>query len=55
MTQPLAWIALAELRWLEETATHGNQLERKIWLIFSRILPLLLWQWAKNEGCDDVV
>jgi hypothetical protein len=44
MTQPLTWpfltidtihvlTALAELRRLEETATHGNQLERKIWLI----------------------
>jgi hypothetical protein len=36
-TQPLTWpflIALAELRWFEETATHDNQLERKIWLIF---------------------
>jgi hypothetical protein len=30
ITQPLTWpflIALAELWWLEETATHGNQLE----------------------------
>jgi hypothetical protein len=37
MTQPLAWpflTALAELRQLEETATHGNQLDRRIWLIF---------------------
>jgi hypothetical protein len=34
-TQQLTWpflIALAEL-WLEETTTHGNQLEQKIWLI----------------------
>jgi hypothetical protein len=32
-TQPLTWpflTALAELRRLEETATHGNQVERKI-------------------------
>jgi hypothetical protein len=35
MTQPLTWpflIALAELRWLKETATHGNQLEWKHFL-----------------------
>jgi hypothetical protein len=34
-TQPLTWpflIALVELRRLGETATHGNQLEQKIWL-----------------------
>jgi hypothetical protein len=48
-TQPLTWpflTALAELRQFEETATHGNQLEQKMWLIFSRILALLPWQWA---------
>jgi hypothetical protein len=35
-TQSLIWqflITLEVLWWLEETATHGNQLERKIWLM----------------------
>jgi hypothetical protein len=30
---------------LEETATHGKQTER---VIFSYILALLPWQWAKS-------
>jgi hypothetical protein len=45
--QPLTWpflIALVEqLWWLEETATHGNQLERKHGsLLFPCILMLIL-------------
>jgi hypothetical protein len=37
-TQPLTWpflTALADPRRLEETTTCGNQLERRIWLIFA--------------------
>jgi hypothetical protein len=33
-------MTLAELRWLEETPTHGNQVEWRIWLIFSCILVM---------------
>jgi hypothetical protein len=53
MTQLLTWpflTALEELRRLEDTATHGNQLERKIWLTLSRILALLPWQQAVNTS-----
>jgi hypothetical protein len=40
-----AYLAIPDwLQRLEETATHGNQLERRIWLIFSHILALLPWQ-----------
>jgi hypothetical protein len=58
MTQSLTWpflIALEELRRLEETATHGNQLERKIWLTFSCILALLPWQQAISNPEEEAI
>jgi hypothetical protein len=58
MIQPLTWpflAALVELRRLEETATHGSQLERKIWFMLLRILALLPWQWAISNINNNII
>jgi hypothetical protein len=39
MTQLLTWLFLIALAELEDT-THGNQLEQKMWFIFSCILAV---------------